>query len=113
MAEKIKEVPSFTKPVGGLGDERKHPKGDKVDYSKYEKTHPHHNEGYSKVGSGPTADRAGNIVKKNPARDHINAVKKAGGGYSKVGQSGKGCDGKSACGAERQESAYKKKPPTR
>lgn len=56
---KIPECPSYTKPVGKPGDERKHPRGDKVDYTKYTKEHPHTNEGYKSVGANAKTGKAG------------------------------------------------------
>lgn len=99
-----KEIPSFTKPVGTPGGERKHPKGDKIDYSKYEREHPHKDEGYKKVGSSakdtttyPTCDpRKGVCGSKGDAtRTHPHTVTKPGGGYSQGGAA-KGADARKA-----------------
>jgi hypothetical protein len=67
MAEKAKEVPSFTKPVGKPGDERH-----ESAYKKGSPTrvHPHHNEGYSKVGSGCKEGIPTCVPKKVAEREH-------------------------------------------
>lgn len=109
---KIPECPAYTKPVGKPGDERKHPKGDKVDYTKYTKEHPHTNEGYKKVGSqsvtkgdGKERVRPEKVDYTKYTREHPHTNE----GYKKVGsQSTTKGDG-----AERKESAYKKKSPFR
>jgi hypothetical protein len=53
--KKAKENPSFTKPQGKPDTRKDHPGGgEKVDYGKYDREHPHRNTGpgagYKKVG---------------------------------------------------------------
>lgn len=113
MVEKAKETPSYTKPMGGGDDARKvHPTKGEASYEKgYDRTHPHHKEGYSKVGS--KGKQTGADERKRPqgdkanyetgyAREHSHKNE----GYKNVG----GCS-KQGCTDERKEG--KKKSPWR
>lgn len=84
---KAKETPSFTKPFGGLGEERK-----ETFYKKGEccRKHPRENEGYSKVGSGDSSD-ARKAGKGNQTADRKHPFQETGTGqgYKNVGNGDK------------------------
>ena len=118
--EKGKEIPSFTKPIGGVAAERKEGFYDRS--KSPSKDHVHKNTGpgagYKNVGKAATNPCPGGsgsvgaectdgmINRKDPSREHVHKVTKAGGGYSQISKG-------NASGAERTEGAYKKKPYTR
>lgn len=85
---KIPESPSYTKPVGKPGDERKHPHGEKVDYTKYETEHPFKNQGYKGVGSNAKTGKAGE-ERVRPTKVDYTKFDRTGTheneGYGKVG----------------------------
>jgi hypothetical protein len=84
---KAKETPSFTKPFGSLGEERKETFYKKKDCCR---THPRTNEGYSNVGSGDKTDArtAGKGI-QTADRNHPFQETGTGQGYKNVGKGDK------------------------
>ena len=104
---KIPESPSYTKPIGKPGDERK--RTEKVNYSAYETEHQFKDQGYKGVNSSPKTGKADGSERVRTGKvDYTKFDKEQG--HTNEGYKGVG---KGAKGAEREESAYKKKSPFR
>lgn len=114
----IKEEPSYTKPLGKPGDERKHPKGDKVDYTKYTKEGGHREtgtgQGYKNVGKDAKTGKAGEERVRPEKVDYSKYTRElpyketgTGQGYKNVGKEAQSTKGD---GSERKYSNKNKSP---
>lgn len=89
MANKIPHDPNYTVPAGKPGQERVRP--DKVDYTNFDRSHPHKGLGYKGVGKTAPGGTGGERVRKDKVdygkfdREHPYEGKK--GGYKNVGKS--------------------------
>jgi hypothetical protein len=118
--EKPKEVPSVTKPVGGLGDERKESAYKKKSAFREEPFQGPSKGGYHNVGSAAKKTPSKGDERVRPGGDKADYSKytkdqpfkesSTGQGYKNVGSAAKKTPSK---GAERTEGAYKKKSPWR
>ena len=116
----IKESPSYTKPLGKPGDERKHPKGDKVDYTKYTKEGGHKEtgtgQGYKSAGKDAKTGKGGD-ERVRPGGDNADYSKYTrelpfketgtGQGYRQVGKEARTTKGD---GSERKYANKNKSP---